>query len=64
MATITVEAPFLQDMTAKQKMMERLTETIAEAYRMPMGSIVVVVKEQRPKAVAVGGEMIVDRRVA
>ena len=64
MATVTVEAPYLEDMDAKKHMVEKLTEAIANAYQMPMGSIVVVVKEQRPKIVVVGGEMIVDRRVA
>ena len=62
MPTITVEGPPITDIEKKRTLVRQITETAAEAYGLPKGIIVVVIKENSPDNVSVGGQLIIDRK--
>lgn len=61
MPNITVEGPPVADLDKKRKFVDKLTTAAAEAYELPKQAIVVLLKENRPENVAVGGELLIDR---
>jgi len=61
MPNITVEGPPVGDLEKKRKFVEVVTDAAIEMYGLPKQVIVVLLKENSPENVAVGGELIVDR---
>ena len=61
MPIITIEGPPIVDMATRRTLTEELTRSAAEAYAMPKEKIIVLIRENRPDQVAVGGELISDR---
>ena len=61
MPNITVEGPPIADLDKKRKFVERLTSAATETYGLPKEKIVVLIKENSPENVGVGGELIIDR---
>ena len=62
MPTITCEGPPIEDIEVKRKLVKEITEAAHGAYHLPRDVIVVVIRENLPENVAVGGELIVDRQ--
>ena len=58
MPTITVEGPTLS-IESKRALVRRLTETAAEIYQIE--HITVLIKENPPENVGVGGQLLTDR---
>ena len=61
MPIITIEGPAIKDLDKKRKLVEALTDAADNTYDLPKGTIVVLIKENIPENVGVGGELIVDR---
>ena len=61
MPIITIEGPPIPDMATRRRLTESLTQSAAEAYSMPKEKIIILIRENRPDRVAVGGELISDR---
>ena len=61
MPTITAEGPPIQDLDKKRRLVEEITDAATKAYGLPRQIIVVVIKENAPQNVGVGGQLIVDR---
>ena len=62
MPIITAEGPRIDDLDRKREYVKRLTEAAADAYGMPPEKIIVSIKDTLPENIAVGGELIIDRR--
>lgn len=62
MPQITVEGPRIEDLEKKRKLVATLTDAANQAYGLPKEVIVVVIKENSPENVAVGGQLIIDRK--
>jgi len=60
MPTANVEGPPI-DLDRKRSLMEEITDALEKAYGLPREVYVVVIKENSPENVSVGGEMICDR---
>ncbi len=60
MPTIIVEGPPIE-VDRKRRLVEQLTDTAAKVYELPAQVIVVVIKENQPENVGVGGQLLVDR---
>ncbi len=58
MPTITVEGPPLA-IDSKRELVRRLTEAATEIYQIP--HITVLIKENPPENVGVGGQLLADR---
>jgi 4-oxalocrotonate tautomerase len=61
MPTITVEGPPITDIEKKRSLVTEVTSAATKAYGLPKDVIVVVIKENSPENVSVGGQLIVDR---
>ncbi len=61
MPNVTVEGPSLS-LDKKRELSVEITDTAARVYGLPMEAIVVVIKENPPENVCVGGRMICDNR--
>jgi 4-oxalocrotonate tautomerase len=63
MPTVTIEGPAVQDMDKRRELVKRVTDAVVAYFgRFKPGDIVVLVKENPPECVAVGGELVCDRR--
>ena len=60
MPTVTVEGPPI-DLDRKRSLAGEITDALEKAYGLPREVYVVVVRENPPENVSVGGEMICDR---
>ncbi|KCZ72863.1 uncharacterized protein, 4-oxalocrotonate tautomerase [Candidatus Methanoperedens nitroreducens] len=63
MPLITIDGPQINDTEIKRKLVKEMTEAAVEAYKLPVESIVVLIKETQPENVSVGGQLISDRKV-
>ncbi|HIJ65459.1 MAG TPA: 4-oxalocrotonate tautomerase [Candidatus Hydrogenedentes bacterium] len=61
MPNITVEGPPVADLDKKRGLVSDLTDAAANAYGLPRDVMVVLIKENAPENVGVGGQLIVDR---
>lgn len=61
MPNITLEGPAITDLNKKRELVQLVTKAATEAYGLPPETIVVVLKENAPENVAVGGILISDR---
>ena len=62
MPNITVEGPPIKELEKKRTLAKEMTEAAVRAYGLPKEVIVVVIKENPPENVSVGGQLIIDRR--
>lgn len=61
MPTITLEGPPIKDISVKRKLIKELTEAAVKGYMMPPQSIIVLIKENPPENVGIGGLLILDQ---
>ena len=61
MPNITIEGPRIKDIETKRTLVKEVTEAAVKAYKFPAQYIVVVIKENLPENVGVGGRLIADR---
>jgi len=62
MPILTIEGPPIVDIDVRRKLVADLTAAAAKAYAMPEEKIIVLIRENSPEQVAVGGILIADRR--
>ncbi|MBN2498042.1 MAG: tautomerase family protein [Deltaproteobacteria bacterium] len=62
MPNITVEGPAIQDLDKKRAMVKAMTDAATQAYGLPREVIVVLIKENPPENVGVGGTLVADRK--
>ncbi len=62
MPTITVSGPKITELDTKRSLVMEITNAAVKAYKLPKDIIVVVIKENAPENVSVGGELICDKR--
>ncbi len=61
MPNITIEGPKIKDTGIKRVLVKEMTDAAVKAYGLPAQYIVVVIKENLPENVGVGGQLIADR---
>ncbi len=62
MPNITIEGPQIKDMEKKRELVRELTDVAAGAFGLPKETIIIVIKENLPENVAVGGTLLIDRK--
>ena len=62
MPNITIEGPKIEKIEVKRALVKELTDSAEKAYALPRQVIVVLIKENSPDNVGVGGELITDRK--
>ena len=61
MPSIMVEGPKLE-LEKKRQFVKNLTDAAEKAYGIPRQAYIVLIKENPPDNVGVGGELLIDRR--
>jgi 4-oxalocrotonate tautomerase len=62
MPNICIEGPIIKDLGKKRILVEELTDAAEKAYGLSREAIVVLIKENAPENVGVGGKLVIDRR--
>jgi len=62
MPIITLEGPPIAKPEVRRAFVEELTESAAKAYGLPKEKIIVLIRENAPEQVAVGGVLLADRK--
>lgn len=62
MPAITVEGPRIKDIEVKRSLVKEMTDAAAKAYGLPAKIMVVLIKENLPENVGVGGQLISDKK--
>jgi 4-oxalocrotonate tautomerase family enzyme len=61
MPTATFDGPPIRDLDKKRALTKEVTDAMERAYGIPRSEYVVVIKENPPENVSVGGELLADR---
>ena len=61
MPDVTIEGPKIEEMEIKRELVKEITDALEKAYKIPREAYVVVIKENSPENVGVGGKLIIDR---
>jgi 4-oxalocrotonate tautomerase len=60
MPCITIDGPRLE-IAKKRELVREVTEAAVKAYGLPKEAMVVILKENLPENVGVGGELLIDK---
>ena len=63
MPTATLDGPPIEDIEVKRVLVKEITDALEKAYKLPRNVFTVLIKENLPQNVGVGGELIIDRRM-
>jgi len=61
MPNVTIEGPKIQDVDTKRVLVKEVTDALEKAYKLPRKVYVVIIKENLPENVSIGGKLIPDR---
>ena len=61
MPNITIEGPPIADVDKKRTLVEELTDAATRAYGLPREAFIVLIKENPPENIGVGGTLLLDR---
>jgi 4-oxalocrotonate tautomerase len=61
MPTITAKGPPIEELERKRQLVKDITEAAMKTFGLSKEVIVVVIKENTPDNVSVGGQLIIDR---
>lgn len=61
MPNVTIDSPKIEDVAVKRALVEEITDALEKAYKLPREAYVVLIKENSPENVGVGGKLIIDR---
>jgi 4-oxalocrotonate tautomerase len=59
---VIIDGPPIKDLEIKRVLVKEITNAMEKAYRIPRDAYVIVIKENLPENVGVGGVLIVDRQ--
>jgi 4-oxalocrotonate tautomerase len=61
MPNISIEGPKIKDLDKKRVLIKEMTDAAVKAYALPKEAIVILIKENLPENVGIGGQLIADR---
>jgi 4-oxalocrotonate tautomerase len=61
MPNITFDGPRIEDIGKKRELIKTVTDAAAKAYGLPRQAMIIVIKENAPENVGIGGELLADR---
>ena len=61
MPIATIEGPKIGDVKKKMELVKEITDALEKAYKIPREAYVVLIKENSPENVGVGGKLILDK---
>ena len=61
MPNVTIDGPKIEDVGTKRVLVKEVTDALEKAYKLPREAYVVIIKENTPENVGVGGKLVIDR---
>ena len=61
MPVLTIEGPPIADASVRRAMVKEMTAAAAKAYNLPQEKIIILIRENTPEQVSVGGVLLIDR---
>jgi 4-oxalocrotonate tautomerase len=61
MPNITFDGPRIEDLAQKRELIKTVTDAAVKAYGLPKQAMVILIQENDPENVGIGGELLVDR---
>lgn len=62
MPTIVLDGPPVPDLDRKRTLVKAISEAAAQAYSLPSEIMTVIIRENQPENVGVGGLLLLDRK--
>ena len=62
MPNVIIEGPKIEDISIKRKLVEEITIALEKAYKIPRNAYVIIIRENLPENVSVGGILLADRK--
>ncbi len=61
MPSVTIEGPKIDNLEIKRVLMKEITDALEKAYSLPKQTYIVLIKENLPENVSVGGQLISEK---
>ncbi len=61
MPMIVIDGPPIADLDRKRELVRGMTEAAARAYGLPEQAMIVMIRENPPENVGIGGKLLADR---
>lgn len=61
MPNIRFEGPRIEDLGRKRELIKTVTDAAVKAYGLPRQAMIIVIQENNPENVGIGGELLADR---
>ena len=61
MPNAIIDGPPIKDLEVKRVLVKEITDAMEKAYKIPREVYVILIKENLPENVGVGGKLIIDR---
>ena len=61
MPSIEVNGPKIASIEKKRELVEKLTQAMVDVYGLPKEAFTVLIRENNPENVGVGGQLVADR---
>ena len=61
MPNISIDGPRIADLAKKRELVRTVTDAAVKAFGLPKQTIVILLKENQPENVSIGGELLADR---
>ena len=61
MPNVVIDGPKIEDLEVKRTLVKEITDALEKAYKLPREVYTVLIKENFPENVGVGGNLIIDR---
>jgi 4-oxalocrotonate tautomerase len=61
MPSIRFEGPRIEDIGKKRELIKAVTDAAVKAYGLPKQAMIIVIQENNPENVGIGGELLADR---
>ena len=62
MPSVTIEGPKIEDVAVKRVLVSEITDALEKAYKLPREVYIVLIKENPPENIGVGGRLIIDKK--
>lgn len=61
MPNVIIDGPRIEDIEVKRVLVKEITDALEKAYKIRREAYVVIIRENPPENVSVGGRLIADR---
>ena len=61
MPNVVIDGPKINDLEVKRQLIKEITDALEKAYKIPRNAYIIVIRENSPENVGVGGKLLTDR---